>query len=143
MAGKVVYTCLYTDLCLRTPPDGVFDVYASVNFGSTYSSLFASASFGVDKINTMLSEYGKQDHETASYILSIEGIPSCDGTVLPLASGTFVAKSGDTLGYWSGSSGTDGVAPYIKASQTGSVYDEGTDLSADDKTAYLWIKAVR
>ena len=143
MAGTVVYTCLYTDLSLRTPPDGVFNIYASIDFGSTYSSLAASASFGVDKINTMLSAYGKQSYETASYILSIEGVPSRDGTVLPLASGTFVAKSGDTLGHWSGSSGADGVAPYIKASQTGSIYDEGTDLSAVGKTAYLWIKAVR
>jgi hypothetical protein len=138
MAGTV-YTCLYTDLCLRTPPDGVFNVYASVDFGSTYSSLAASASFGVDKINTMLSAYGKQSYETASYILSIEGISSRDGTVLPVASGTFVAKSGDTLGHWSGSAG----APYIKASQTGSIYEEATDLSAAGKTAYLWIKAIR
>jgi len=139
MAGSVVYTVLYTDICGKTPE--TFDTLLSVNFGSTYSSLLASASFGVDKLNAALLTYGKQAHETASYILKAECEPSRDGTVWPVLSGTFV--TGVDFPHWSGSAGADGVAPYIKASNTGSIYDEATDLSAVGKTAYLYIKAWR
>jgi len=138
MAGKVVYTILYTDLSAKTPD--VFETYMSVDFGSTYSSLLASASFGVDKLNNALSAFGKLAHETATYILSVDGIPSRDGTVYPVMSGTWATSP---VPHWSGSAGADGDSPYILASLTGSIYDEATNLSAVAKKAYLKVKAIR
>lgn len=128
------YSVLYSDLSLETPK--VFNTYLSVNFGTLYSSLDASASFGPSQINTALLAAGYKVHETCSSILYVQPMLSRDGTVMPCFSGTW-----NSNGYWTGS--TTAYNGFLKASLTGSIYDEETDLSAVGKTAYILVGCKR
>lgn len=124
----VTYTCLYSELNLKTPEK--FESLLSVNYGTLYSSAAASGSFGATQLNAALLAAGYNAHETASQVLYVSPMPSRDGTVLPLFSGTFVANAG-----FSGS--------VLKALITGSLYHEGADLSDAAKTAYILVGAKR
>lgn len=119
------FTVIYTDLTLATAEK--FDTLMSVDFGSTFSSGSASGSFTVSTLNAALLSHGLRPHEQASALLYVQGIVSRDGTVLPFLSGTYVS------GVLSGS--------VVKACNSGSVYDEGTDLSAAGKLGYMIVTA--